>query len=362
MSVLSNLVLNRTLLQRQLLLRRTDGTALEAIRHLVAMQGQECNAPYVGLWARVAGFVHEDLTALLHDRSVVRGALLRTTQHLTPAEDFALLRPLVQPVLDRSPRQGFGKEIAGLDLAALAAAGRELLAGQTLTRPQLGRMLAERFPGRSPQALGGTAHFLLALLHPPPSGTWGKWGNRKAVPCVLADEWTGQALSTSPQVETMVLRYLAAFGPAGVMDVQAWCGLTRLGQVLDRMRPRLRTYRDERGRELFDLPDAVLADPGLPAPVRFLPPFDNLLLGHSDRSRVIDDDDRKQVMPGMSQVRPTFLVDGFVEGTWALNGSTLLLSPFRQLSDEDTRDVVEEAGKLAAFVGEDGKAGDVAFA
>jgi winged helix DNA-binding protein len=362
MSVLSDRVLNRTLLKRQLLLHRTDGTPLETVRHLVAMQGQECNAPYVGLWSRVAGFVHEDLTALLHDRSVVRGALLRTTQHLTAAEDFALLRPLVQPVLDRAPRQGFGKEIAGLDLPAVAAAGRELLAGQTLTRPQLGRLLAERFPGRSAQALGGTAHFLLALLHPPPSGTWGRWGNRKAVPCVLAEEWTGRALSTSPQVESMVLRYLAAFGPAGVMDVQAWCGLTRLGQVLDRMRPQLRTFRDERGRELFDLAGAELADPGLPAPVRFLPPFDNLLLGHSDRSRVIDDEDRGQVMPGLSQVRPTFLVDGFVAGTWALNGPTLLLTPFRPLSDEDTRAVVDEARKLAAFVGEDGTDRKVSFA
>ncbi|WP_377270007.1 winged helix DNA-binding domain-containing protein [Peterkaempfera sp. SMS 1(5)a] len=362
MSVLSRQVLNRTLLLRQHLLTRGRHSAQEMIGHLVALQGQECNAPYVGLWTRIADFEHADLTALLHGRSVVRGALLRTTQHLTAAEDFSLLRPLVQPVLDRAPRQGFGKEIAGLDPTAVADAARDLLAGRTLTRPQLGRLLAERFPGRSAGALGGTAHFLVALLHPPPSGIWGAWGNRSTVPCVLAEEWTGRPLQESPRAETMVRRYLAAFGPAGVKDLQAWCGLTRLGELVDRMRPQLRVFHDERGRELFDIPDGLLAAPDLPAPVRFLPPFDNLVLGHADRSRVIDDQDRKQVMPGLSAVRPTFLVDGFVQGTWAIKGSTLLLTPFRPLSEPDAAAVMEEAERLLAFLVPDRTAAGPAFA
>jgi hypothetical protein len=157
-------------------------------------------------------------------------------------------------------------------------------------------------------------------------------------------------MAASPRIETMIGCYLAAFGPASVMDIQAWSGHTRLRGTVDGMRPRLRVFRDERGRELFDLPDAPLADPDLPAPVRFLPAFENLLLGHADRSRVIADEDRKRVMPGGAIVRPTFLVDGFVRGTWSLEGTTLLVCPFRPLSEEDTAEALDESNRLLGFV------------
>lgn len=357
MSVLSVRTLNRTLLERQFLISRVPLAPLDVIRHLVAMQGQEPDAPYIGLWTRLARFRHEELEELLHGRAVVRGAVMRTTQHLMAAEDFLWLRPLVQPVLDRSPRQGFRKEIEGLDLAELASAGRELMSGRTMTRPQLGRLLAERFPGRGGSALAGSVHFLVPLVHPPPSGLWGSRGG--SVPCALAEDWTGRPLE-EPRVETMVRRYLAAFGPADVKDVQAWSGLTRLREVIDRMRSGLRVLRAADGRELFDLPDAPLADPDLPVPVRFLPAFDNLLLGHADRTRVIADEYRKLVAPGQAMVRPTFLVDGTVRGTWALEDGRLVVSPFRPLSDGEAAQVLEEAGRLWAFaVGEGTKPGIV---
>ncbi|MGW1196767.1 winged helix DNA-binding domain-containing protein [Streptomyces sp. NPDC002536] len=348
MSVLSTRTLNRTLLQRQWLVSRSARPALELVEHLVAVQGQEPDAPYIGLWARLEDFRHDELTTLLHDRSVVRGAVVRTTQHLLTADDFLWLRPLVQHVLDRSPRQGFGKEIAGLELADLARAAREEMAGRTLTRPQLGRLLADRYPGRKGSALAGSAHFLISLLHPPPSGVWGSRGG--SVPCVLAEEWIGRPLVGSPSIETMVLRYLAAFGPAGVMDIQAWSGLTRLREVVEGMRSRLRVYRDEAGKELYDLPDAPLADVDLPVPVRFLPAFDNILLGHADRQRVIDDAYRKLVAPGMAVVRPTFLVDGFVRGMWETDGGRLLITPFQPLPERERAAVLAEAELLHGFV------------
>jgi winged helix DNA-binding protein len=360
--VLGRRALNRTLLERQLLLRRSRMPALGAIERLVAVQGQEPNWPYVGLWTRLENFRRDDLTSLLHNRRVVRGPLIRSTQHLAGTEDFLWLRPLVQPVLDRTLRSAyFARETAGMDLAELADAGRELLADRTITRPQLGRLLAERFPGRDGRVLAAAVQLRVPVVHPPPSGTWGDWGSRGAVPLALAEAWIGRPMTASPRIETMIGRYLAAFGPASVMDIQTWSGLTRLRGVVDGMRPRLRVFRDERGRELFDLPDVPLADPDLPVPVRFLPAFDNLLLGHTERSRVISDEDRKRVMPGGAIVRPTFLVDGFVRGTWSLEGTTLLLSPFRQPSEEDAAAVLEEAERLLDFVAPDAEANEVRF-
>jgi hypothetical protein len=361
-AVLGRRTLNRALLERQLLLRRSRMPALGAIERLVAVQGQEPNWPYVGLWTRLEGFRHDDLASLLRDRGVVRGPLIRGTQHLATSEDFLWLRPLVQPVLDRALRSAyFARETAGMDLAELADAGRALLADRTISRPQLGRLIAERFPGRDGRVLAAAAQLLLPVVHPPPSGTWGGWSNRGAVPVSLAEAWIGGPMAASPRIETMIGRYLAALGPASVMDIQAWSGHTRLRGTVDGMRPRLRVFRDERGRELFDLPDAPLPGPEPPIPVRFLPAFDNILLGHAERSRVIADEDRKRVMPGGAIVRPTFLVDGFVRGAWSLEGTTLLVRPFRPLSEEDTAEVLEEANRLLGFVELDAEATEVLF-
>lgn len=341
MPALTTRTLNRTLLRRQFLTARTALPAREIVHRLVALQGQEPDAPYIGLWTRKNAFEHEGLTGLLHDGTVVRGALLRTTQHIALAGDFRWLRPTVQPVLDRVITGAVRAELTGLDRAELDEEVRRLLATEALTRPQIGRLLTERFPGRDPAALAAAAHFRLPLLHPAPSGTW---GHRGKITCVHADTVLGEPLDAD--VEEMVRRYLAAFGPASVKDVQTWSGLTRLRETLDRMRG-LRAYRDEAGTELFDLADAELADEDTPVPVRFLPAFDNVLLGHADRARIIHPGDRKQVTPGLSIVRPTFLVDGFVAGIWSLRGGELTVTPFRPLGDREA--VAAEAEELAAF-------------
>lgn len=357
MPLLSERALNRSLLERQLLLDRVAWPVPRVVEHLVAMQGQEPDAPYVGLWTRIAGFTHDALSSQLHERRIVRGAHLRTTQHLALAEDFRWLRPLLQPRMDRAPLMGLRREIEGLDLAELASVGRRLLRGRALTRRELGSALAEHFPDRKANALAVSVHFLVPMVHPPPSGLWGKRGS---VPCALAEDWIGQPLQTMPRIQTMITRYLAAFGPADVKDMQAWSGLSGLREVVDELRPRLRVHRDEGGRELFDVPQAQEpGDPDRPAPVRFLPAFDNLLLGHANRSRVIADEYRKLVAPGQARVLPTFLVDGFVSGTWSVKDGRLLLSPFRTLSRTDTAAVSEEAWRLAQFVLPDADRRDV---
>ncbi|HEX6357175.1 winged helix DNA-binding domain-containing protein [Actinophytocola sp.] len=349
MAHLSRRTLNRTLLTRQFLTERTSLPASVVVERLVAMQSQEPNWPYVGLWTRVAGFRHDDLTALLHDRSVVRSTVLRRTQHLVSGNDFGWLRPTIQPIVDSALRSKFFlTEIDGMDLDELAMTGRELLAGRTLTRREFGRLLAERFPGRHAGRLASTVELKVALVHAPADGAWGRWGTPSSVSVTLAEEWTGRPMATARQLDTMIHRYLAAFGPASVPDMQAWSGLTRLREVVDGMA--LRAYRDEHGKELFDLPDTPLAEDDTPTPVRFLPGYDNLLLGHADRTRVVSDEDRKQVTPGGAVVRPTFLVDGFVRGLWSVADSTLTVIPFRPLSKMDTAAVRTEAERLLPFV------------
>ncbi|MEU7838281.1 winged helix DNA-binding domain-containing protein [Nonomuraea sp. NPDC049129] len=351
MRTLSSRVLNRALLGRQFLLARTDHTPLEVIGRLVALQAQEPNWPYVGLWSRICGFTHAQLTTLLQDRKVVRSGLLRSTQHLAAADDFRRLRPLLQPVLDRTARSAyFARDNAGLDTASLVATGLELLAGETTPRKELARRLAERHPGRDGRVLAGEVELRTPLIHNPAAGTWGSWGTRSAVSVTPAETWLGRPMAPAT-AKDLIRRYLAAFGPAGIMDVQAWSGLTRLGEIVSDMRAELRYYRDPDGRELIDVADAELPDPDTPAPVRLLPAFDNALLGHADRTRIISHENRKRVMPGQARVRPTFLVDGHVHGTWSLQGDTLLLTPFRPLSAIDQAALEQETKRLLPFVG-----------
>ncbi|OUC96335.1 winged helix DNA-binding domain-containing protein [Streptosporangium minutum] len=360
--VLSQRALNRTLLERQLLTRRTSHSALQVIEHLVAMQGQEPNWPYIGLWTRLIDFRKEELNSLLQDRKVVRSTMLRRTVHLAVADDFRWLRPTVQPIVSSALKAAFyAGEIEGLDLDELARVGRELLSGQTLTRQEFGRLLVERFPGRHGGRLAESVEIMVAMAHGPATGAWGRWGNPPRVPVTLAEEWNGRPMAASPEPETMIRRYLAAFGPATVMDIQAWSGLTRLREVVEGMRKQLRVLRDEEGRELFDLPGAPLADASQPVPVRFLPAFDNALLGHKDRSRVISDADRKRFAKVASGGVPMFLVDGFVQGTWSVQGSMLLLAPFRPLTEAETAAVLEEADSLLAFIALDAPERNIAF-
>lgn len=354
MAILSLRSLNRTLIDRQFLAEPAMSTPLEVVRHLVAMQGQFPNSPYLGLWARLASFRHEELAALLQEGKVVRSVTLRRTVHVSDADDYSWIRPTVQPVVRRGLQSAYyADEIEGLDLDELVRVGRELLTGQALARKALGKLLGERYPGRNGARLADSVEILAALTHAPRNGAWGGWRHPSNVAVALAEEQIGRPMSDSPRVEALIRRYLAAFGPASVMDVQAWSGLTRLREPIDAMRGDLRVYASEDGRELFDLPDATLGDPDRPVPVRFLPAFDNALLGHRDRTRVIGEADRKRYANGASGGIPMFLLDGFVAGTWELKGSTVTVTPLRPLRDSDAAAVLEEGRRLLAFIAPD---------
>ncbi|MBM0229194.1 AlkZ family DNA glycosylase, partial [Micromonospora sp. ATA51] len=301
MTLLSRRALNRALLQRQFLLERTDQVPLDVIRRLVALQAQEPNWPYVGLWSRIRGFTHADLTTLLADGQVVRSSLLRSTQHIAAADDFRRLRPLLQPVLDRTANSPYFRRNSNrLPTETLMADGRALLDAGPLARKELAQRLAARHPGRDGRILAGEFELRTPLIHDPTTASWGSWGNRSSITVTALAADTIEPTA----IHELIRRYLAAFGPATVADVQAWSGLTRLNQVVADMGIELRHYTGPDGQTLLDLPDAHLPDPHIPAPVRLLPAYDNALLGHADRTRIISDEDRKQVMPGRPWYAP----------------------------------------------------------
>ncbi|MFG1795544.1 winged helix DNA-binding domain-containing protein [Nocardia sp. NPDC049149] len=357
MTELSLRELNRTLLVRQMLAQRVAMTPLELVRHLVAVQGQEPNWPYVGLWSRLQSFEHDQLARLLRERKLVRSTMIRRTVHLADADDFRWLRPTVRQIVHSALQAPYYRdEIEGVDLDELAVAGRELLSGQIMSRTELGNLLAERFPDRLPRRLAESAELLVPMVHSPVTGAWGKWRNR-SVTVALADEWMGVPMEAESQAETLVLRYLAAFGPATVADMQAWAGITRLAEVVDDMRDSLRVFTDDQHRVLFDLPEAPLADPNLAVPVRFLPAFDNALLGHKDRRRIISDEDRQRIAREASAGVAMYLVDGFVHGRWTLDDSTIRVTPWHPFDAADEAEVRAEAERMLPFVvpGQDGK-------
>jgi hypothetical protein len=268
--------------------------------------------------------------------ALVRVALMRSTIHLVTAEDCLALRPVVQPVIERGVRGQFGRRLEGLNREEVAAAARALVEEQPRTLSTLARLLDERFPGRDAFALGQAIRAWVPLVQVPPRGVWGKSG-RAAHTSVEA--WLGRVPSLGFSLEDLILRYLAAFGPATVKDVQTWSGLTRLREVIERLRPRLVTFRDEHGAELFDLPDAPRPDPDTPAPPRFLYDYDNLLLSHADRSRVITDGYHEQSFASDGPMPSIVLLDGFTNGTWKITRhrgtATLTIRPFKRLLDED---------------------------
>jgi hypothetical protein len=299
------------------------------------------------------------LSDALAERRAVRMTLHRGTLHLVTARDAVGLRPLFQPIIERVQ---FGSSplrnaVQSVDLAELLAFFRELLEEKPTTRAELVRAAGERWPERDAPSLG-YAMYLLPTIQVPPRGLWGSSGRAAFT---TLERWLGRAPGPASDVDSLVLRYLAAFGPASPADVRAWSGLGGMAEVLERFRPRLRTFRHESGQELFDVPDALLPDPDRPAPVRFLPEYDNIVLGHADRSRIVPEG-----LPRLTEVmRGTVLVDGFVRAGWRLvregAAATLEVVPFTRLSRDERREVSAEGAGLLDFLAADAEKQHVEF-
>ncbi len=341
---LSPRALNRALLQRQGLLERSPTPAIEMVERLVGMQAQEPHDPYLGLWSRLSDFDPHELSELIAARGAVRAQLMRATIHLVSARDCLALQPIALPILARTFTSPWGAMLAGANLDRVVAAGLELLAEGPRTRAELSKLLAPRWPRADPQALAHAVTFNTALVQVPPRGLWGRSGQATWAPTA---DWLGSELAAEADVDALVLRYLDAFGPASTADLRTWSGLTGLRGVIERLRPQLRLFSDQNGKQLFDLPAAPRPDPRIPAPPRFLPEYDNVGLAHADRSRILSGNGPGAPFP-RGKANGTLLVDGFYRANWSIGEepgiATLTVDRFARLRDDAT-DVVERISR-----------------
>lgn len=359
--VLTDRALNRALLDRQMLLERSPRTVRDAVRHLYGLQAQAPWSPYYALWSRLDGFDPHELGAMLTERRAVRIVLMRGTVHLVTDDDCLVLRPLMDDFLYRGLMTSTWREgLRDLDHGVVAEAGRALVDEQPLTFGEVGRRLAETWPDRDPATLAQLVRARVPLVQLPPRAVWGSGGQ---VVVTSAESWLGRPLAERASREELVLRYLAAYGPASVMDVQAWSGLTRLREVTDQLGDRVLRFRNEAGRELLDVPDGPRPDPDVPAPVRFLPDFDNVELSHADRTRIVDDHVRKQLQKVNGVLPGTVLVDGRVSATWSIerarSAATLVVTPFFPLTRADRAGIEAEGAALLAFGAADADRHDI---
>jgi hypothetical protein len=362
---LSLRALNRATLARQMLLskEREETSVAHAVQRLVGLQAQWPKPPFVGLWSRVAGFTREDLVRLLDERRLVRGTMMRGTLHLVTAEDFRALRACLQPMLTQGMQSILKGRTAGFDIDRVVTAARALLDEEPRTFTELRARLVLRFPEGDERAMGFAVRTHLPLVQVPAGGS--AWAFPADAAFAVAESWIGAPLAKDEGPAALVRRYLAAFGPAIVADVQAWSGLKALRGVVDALRPELDILQDERGRELFDLRGAPRPPEDAPAPPRFLPEYDNLIVSR-EGARFVADAHRPSVSLSALRVRATFLVDGFVAGTWKITRArakaTLDVEPFATLPVAARRALGDEAARLVRFQEPDATEHDVRFA
>ena len=345
---LSKRSLNRATLARQMLLAREKVKPSIAVERLAGMQAQVPKPPFIGLWSRLQNFKRDDLKRAIDKREVVRATMMRATIHLMSRRDYIAMRAPLQPMLTRGMNAVL-RNRADFDLEVVMRDAHAFFDGQPRTFDELRKHLIKLHPNFDERAMGYAIRMHLPLIQVPDESTW-SWPANSTF--TIAESWLGEPIANDAKPHSLALRYFAAFGPATVADFQMWSGLQSMRGVVDELRPKLVTFRDERGRELFDLPKAPRPDEETPAPIRFLPEYDNLLLGHADRSRVIADDHRKRIITPNLRIVASFLVDGFVAGAWTIERKKIKIEPFVKLTKKVRDELMDGAEALVRFVEE----------
>jgi hypothetical protein len=347
--VLTRRELNRALLARQLLLERRPLTAVKAVERLGGLQAQWTPSPYLSLWTRLEGFDRDELTRALQRRRLVKALLQRGTLHIvTPGDYWAISTArrelggvLWPPSYEALVPKSLLAKLAQVAVAELAAGERTFKEMRALLEPHAKGVATPTFLWRRVQ---GQA----SIVHVPPSGVWG-YGGQGVYTAAATPK--GKALSPQEAFDHLVRRYLGAYGPATKQDLGQWAGIPRLKPIVESLeRLSVRVFADDRGRVLYDLPRAPLPDPDTPVPVRLVPRFDNLVLSHADRSRVLGELPPARIVTNNGLVHATMLVDGFVAGTWQLEQGRVVLEPFGKLDAATKRALKEESERLEAFV------------
>ncbi len=345
--------LNRALLDRQLLLTRVDLPLIETVERVAGLQAQVANPPYIGLWSRLPDFKRETLMSALETGRVVRSTMMRATLHLHTASDYRWMRPILHPGIVRQYNSYSGKRIEGLDARPIIAAGLAALKEGARTFVELRSVIAPIAPERDVDALANLVRSRVPIVQVYPGGSWGFGGE---IRYALPESAIGHPVAVEGDFDPapLIMRYLSALGPASVADFQSWSGLTRMKEPFEQLRSQLITYRDENGRELFDLPQMTIPAEDTPAPVRLMPEYDNLILSHDQRQRVIADEHRSKVYLSAGRVRATFLIDGFVAGAWKIEKekkrNALILEPFASLTPDHAAALTEEAERLIRWI------------
>src|SRR5262245_38392183 len=354
--------LNRATLARQMLLERETLDVPAAIERLVGLQAQLASAPYVGLWTRLRDFRREDLAREIENRKVVKATMMRATLHLCASEDYLRFRTALQPLLIGAASAIAKRRDQDFDLDKVLKAARKFIGEKPRTFAEISDMVAKLMPDADVVAMRYSVRTHIPMVQAPITTGWSYSSKPEFT---LAESWIGRPISPNDNLRELVLRYLAAFGPASVTDSQTWSGL-KLKDTFEKLKPELQTYRGEGRLEFFDLPGAQLPVDDIPAPVRFLPEYDNPLLSHSNRTRVIADEYRSKVyLPGL-RVAATILVDGFVRGAWKIEKTktapALVIEPFDKLTKRDRSALIEEGERLVRFAESKAKSFEVRFA
>ncbi len=351
--------LNRATLARQGLLARQAVTPAAMIEHLVGIHAQIPNSPYIGLWTRLQPFERDDLAGLIEGREVVKAAMMRGTLHLFTAEDYRRVRGTIQFSLDQSFAT-ITKGRGAFDVAAIVAEARQFIGDEPRTFAEITSHFEALMPDTDIGAIRHTIRTQIPLVQVANGSTWSYPGNPKFA---LAEQWLKRPIPLGEaNLRELFTRYLRAFGPAMLADMQQWSAMTKLKEVIAPFKADLVTYKDEAGKEYLDVPDMPLPDGETPAPVRFLPELDNLLVCHPARIGVVSAAYRARIYPKNGRLAATIMTDGLVRGVWRIEKTKkavkLMIEPFEAISPDEQHALHVEGERLIRFIGATEGVGD----